>query len=150
MTEMGCDKDRMSQDDWLIALLGSKPAVRLSGDELTLESGPVVVRLLDRRVVEPDVALAGHAWTVVSIMNGDTVSSVPAGATATVTFNADGTLTLNAGCNQGGGDLAGGRQRHRGLRAGPDEEGLRGRGRPARVRGRRRAWRRHDRGDDRG
>jgi heat shock protein HslJ len=102
MTEMACDPDRMTQDTWLANLLASKPAVRLTGDELTLESGSIVVRLLDRRVVEPDVALTGQAWTVVSIIDGDAVSSVPANATATLTFNADGTLDVNDGCNQGG------------------------------------------------
>jgi heat shock protein HslJ len=102
MTEMACSEDRMAQDNWLVTLLGSKPGVRLSGDELTLESGTIVVRLLDRKVVEPDLALSGHAWTVVSIVAGDVVSSVPGGAVATVSFNTDGTLTLNAGCNQGG------------------------------------------------
>lgn len=103
MTEMACDADRMAQDDWLVALLGSRPVIRLAGDELTLESGSVVVRLLDRRVVEPDLALTGHAWTVESIITGDVVSSVPVGVAATVTFKGDGTMDLNAGCNQGGG-----------------------------------------------
>jgi heat shock protein HslJ len=101
MTDMACDPDRMTQDIWLAQLLESKPAVRLNGDELILESGWIVVRLLDRRVVEPDVALSGHVWTVVSIVDGDAVSSVPAGATATLTFNGDGTLDVNDGCNQG-------------------------------------------------
>jgi heat shock protein HslJ len=103
MTEMACDPDRDTQDQWLIQLLGSTPTIRSTGDELVLESGSVVVRLLDRRVVEPDVALTGRVWTVESIMEGDTVSSVPAGVAATLTFNADGTLDLAAGCNQGGG-----------------------------------------------
>lgn len=102
MTEMGCDQARDAQDQWLVALLGSKPAVRLTGDELVLESGSIVVRLLDRKVVEPDVALTGHAWTVTSIISGDAVSSTPQGATATLLFNADGMLSVNAGCNQGG------------------------------------------------
>lgn len=102
MTEMGCDADREAQDQWLVALLGSKPSARLSGDELILESGTIIVRLLDRKVVEPDVALTGPTWTVISIIAGGAVSSVPGGATATMVFNADGTLTVNAGCNQGG------------------------------------------------
>lgn len=102
MTEMGCDPDRDAQDQWLIQLLASKPALRLTGDELVLESGSIVVRLLDRKVVEPDVALVGPTWTVESIINGDAVSSVPNGATATLVFNGDGTMTINAGCNQGG------------------------------------------------
>lgn len=103
MTEMACDDDRMAQDDWLVALLGSRPVIRLAGDELTLESGSVVVRLLDRKVVEPDLALTGHLWTVESIIAGDAVSSVPIGVSATLTFKGDGTMDLNAGCNQGGG-----------------------------------------------
>lgn len=101
MTEMGCDQAREAQDQWLIALLGSQPAIRLTGDELTLESGSIVVRLLDRKIVEPDVALTGHVWTVTSIISGDTVSNTPQGPTATLLFNADGTLVVNAGCNQG-------------------------------------------------
>ena len=102
MTEMGCDQARDAQDQWLIALLGSKPAIRLTSDELSLESGSIVVRLLDRKIVEPDVVLTGHLWTVTSIIAGDAVSSTPQGATATLIFNADGALTFNAGCNQGG------------------------------------------------
>lgn len=102
MTEMGCEEDLAAQDTWLAELLGSRPAIRLTGDELVLESGSIVVRLLDRKVVEPDVALAGPTWTVVSIISGDAVSSVPDGATATLAFHADGTMTVNAGCNQGG------------------------------------------------
>lgn len=102
MTEMGCDADRAAQDQWLITLLASKPAARLNGDELTLESGSIVVRMMDRKVVEPDLALIGPTWTVVSIFDGGAVSSVPNGAVATIVFKADGTLELNDGCNQGG------------------------------------------------
>jgi heat shock protein HslJ len=103
MTEMACDADRMAQDDWLVALLGSRPAIRLAGDELRLESGSIVVRLMDRKVVDPDLALTGRAWTVESVIAGDAVSSVPDGVSATLTFNGNGSLDLDAGCNQGGG-----------------------------------------------
>ena len=102
MTEMGCDAERAAQDQWLIALLASKPAARLTGDELILESGSIVVRLLDRKVVEPDVALTGPTWTVFSIINGDVVSTPPQPVPATLQFNGDGTMTIFAGCNQGG------------------------------------------------
>jgi len=103
MTEMGCDQERHAQDDWLSELLASKPTARLTGDELILESGTIVIRLLDRKIVEPDVALTGPTWTVVSIISGDAVSSIPDGAVATLDFKADGTLSVNTGCNQGGG-----------------------------------------------
>ena len=102
MTEMGCDADRHAQDDWLVELLSSRPTMRLSGNELTLESGTVVVRLLDREVVEPDLALVGPTWTVESIITGDAVLSLPGGATASLVFKADGTLDIEAGCNRGG------------------------------------------------
>lgn len=103
MTEMACEDKRMAQDDWLVALLAAKPSIRVAGDELTLESGSVVIRLMDRKVVEPDLTLTGRVWTVESIIEGDSVSSVPEGVSATLTFNADGTLDLDAGCNRGGG-----------------------------------------------
>jgi heat shock protein HslJ len=102
MTDMGCDAERAAQDQWLIKLLGSRPTVRLAGDELTLVSDATTVTLRDRRVVEPDVALVGPTWTVVSLMDGDAVSSVPGTAVATIVFAGDGSLTLHAGCNQGG------------------------------------------------
>ena len=102
MTEMGCDPARHAQDDWLVELLGSRPTIRLNGNELTLESGTVIVRLLDREVVEPDLALVGPTWTVDSIITGDAVSSIPDGAIATLVFKADGTVDINSGCNRGG------------------------------------------------
>lgn len=103
MTEMGCDPERDKQDQWLITLLGSKPTVRLVGNELTLESGAIVVRLLDRPVVEPDANLVGPTWTLVSIIQGAAVSSVPDGQEATLKFGADSTVEVFAGCNRGSG-----------------------------------------------
>jgi heat shock protein HslJ len=102
MTEMGCDAERDAQDEWLIKLLAAKPTVRLAGDELTLVSGSTIVTMRDRKVVEPDLALVGPTWTVVSLIDGDAVSSVPDNAVATIVFAGDGTMTINAGCNQGG------------------------------------------------
>lgn len=101
-TEIGCPADLGAQDAWLAAFLGAKPTVNLGGNELALASGTVVVKLLDRTVADPDRPLVGPTWTVDSIISGDAVSSVPQGATATLVFNANGTLTIFAGCNQGG------------------------------------------------
>jgi heat shock protein HslJ len=101
MTAMGCDAARDAQDQWLMQLLSAGPTVRLVGNELTLESDRAVVRLMDRKVADPDVALAGHPWTVVSIIAAETVSSVQGGPAATLTFNADGTLSVATGCNDG-------------------------------------------------
>lgn len=103
MTEMGCDDERHAQDDWLVEFLASRPLIRLVGKDLTLEGATTTIRLLDREVAEPDLALVGTTWTVESIIDGAAVSSVPEGATATFVFKADGTLELYPGCNQGSG-----------------------------------------------
>jgi len=103
MTEMGCDPDRHAQDDWLAGFLGARPTVRLSGNELALEGGGTIIRLLDREVADPDLPLTGTLWTIDSIITGDAVSSVPAGAVATLRFMGDGQVAIQTGCNQGGG-----------------------------------------------
>ena len=103
MTEMGCDPEREAQDQWLSGFLASKPAIALVANDLTLTSGATVVRLLDREVAEPDANIVGPTWTVVSIIDGDAVSSVPDGAVATLQFAADGSVLVNTGCNQGQG-----------------------------------------------
>ena len=76
-TEMGCDPARQAQDDWVFAFLGAGPTVALAGDELTLTAGSTAIRFLDREVAEPDLPLVGTTWTVVSLIGGDAVSSVP-------------------------------------------------------------------------
>jgi heat shock protein HslJ len=103
MTEMGCDPDRSAQDEWLVALLGSRPTAALDGADLVLTSGATVVALTDREVAEPDLSLTGTTWTVDTIITGDAASSVPVGAVATFTFSADGRVEVRTGCNTGSG-----------------------------------------------
>lgn len=103
MTEMACDEDRMAQDEWLFAFLGSTPDIALDGDQLVLSSGDTVVTLLDREIADPDLPLTGTTWSVTSIINGGAVSSIPDTVQATLTFFADGTVQFATGCNTGGG-----------------------------------------------
>ena len=103
MTEMGCDDARDRQDNWLFAFLGSKPAATLAGTDLTLDNGQTIMRLVDRSVAEPDLNIVGPTWTVTSIIEGDAVSSVPAGVSATLVLRDDGSVDVNAGCNRGRG-----------------------------------------------
>jgi heat shock protein HslJ len=103
MTEMGCDEDRSAQDEWLFGLLGARPRIELTDDGLVLESGDTIITFLDREVADPDVGLVGPTWTVESVIVGDAVAGVAAGVTATLTFAEDGTLTMETGCNSGGG-----------------------------------------------
>ena len=103
MTAMGCDPALQAQDEWLSGVLTSTPTVRLAGNTLTLEGPTAAIQLVDRAVAEPDRNLVGTTWTVESVITGDAVGSVPAGAVATLLFNADGTLQVSPGCNHGGG-----------------------------------------------
>jgi heat shock protein HslJ len=102
-TDMGCPGALGAQDEWLARFLGAGPTIHLDGNALDLSTGSIVIRLMDRRIVDPDRALVGPTWTLESIISGDVVSSVPSDATAaTLIFGADGTLTVFTGCNQGG------------------------------------------------
>jgi heat shock protein HslJ len=103
MTEMGCDEERSAQDEWLFALLGGRPQLALSDNELSITAGETLITLLDREIAEPDLALVGPTWTVDTLITGDAASSVPDGATATITFADDGTVDIETGCNTGGG-----------------------------------------------
>jgi heat shock protein HslJ len=101
MTEMGCDPARHAQDDWLTNFIGSRPTLRLTGNDLVLDADGTVVTLADRKVAEPDLALVGPTWTVSSIVSGDAVSSIPDGIVATLQFAADGGVRVRTGCNEG-------------------------------------------------
>jgi heat shock protein HslJ len=101
-TDMGCPAALGTQDAWLAHLIGTRPTIVLDADLLTLEAGSTVVKLQDRRVAQPDRPLVGPTWTLDTITSGDVASSVPHGATATIQFRSDGTLSLFTGCNQGG------------------------------------------------
>jgi heat shock protein HslJ len=107
MTAMGCDPPRHDQDSWLAAFLTSGPAARMAGDELTLEGGGTIVVLVDRRVADPDRPLVGPTWQVETIVTGQSASSVPAGATATLVFGGDGRVSIDTGCNTGAGSYTG-------------------------------------------
>ena len=89
VTEMGCDQARHDQDAWLAALLVDRPRWTLEGDELVLRTGTTELRLVDREVADPDRPLAGTRWVVDSLIDGETVSSVPAGHEAHLVFDGD-------------------------------------------------------------
>jgi heat shock protein HslJ len=106
ITEMGCDQPRHAQDDWLFGFLGAGPSVAVTGPQLVLSDGSTVIALLDREVALPDLALAGPAWRVESIVRGEAVSSVPEQVVATLRFDPAGRVVIETGCNSGGADVA--------------------------------------------
>ncbi len=103
MTAMGCDAPRHAQDDWISTFIGSAPAISPDGQNLVLESGETRLELVDREAVEPDAELVGPRWVVDGLVFDDVVSSVPEGVEASLVFEDDGNLSLDAGCNLGGG-----------------------------------------------
>lgn len=103
MTAMGCDGGRNEQDDWLAKFLMGKPTIRLSGTELILANSTTEIRMLDRKVAEPDRPLTGTRWIVETIIDRDIASSIPQGALAHLLLNTDGSFTGTTGCNQMGG-----------------------------------------------
>lgn len=104
-TMMGCDGGRNEQDAWVAKLLMDKPTIQLTGAELVIKSATAEVRLVDRKVADPDRPLAGTLWTVESLIDGQVASSIPLGAVAHFTINPDGALRGNTGCNQMGGTV---------------------------------------------
>lgn len=104
-TAIGCDPALQDQDTWLARILSADPSYTLDGDHLELVSGTTTIRLLDRRVADPDRPLQGTMWQVDGIADGATSSSAPAGVTATVRF-ASGRVAVDvAGCAHGEGDV---------------------------------------------
>jgi heat shock protein HslJ len=105
-TQMACEDALMEQDTWLSGLLTGSPTVILDADELTLTSadGATVVTMLDREVADPDRPLEGTRWVVESTISTDAVSSIPSGATASITIT-DGTVAVESGCNTGSGSV---------------------------------------------
>jgi len=101
MTEMACGPRLMNQDAWLADLLDGA-SIRLDGDTLTLSNGGAALTLVDREVADPDRPLVRTRWVVDGLVEGDAVSSVPAGVVAALTFSAD-RVEVEAGCNRGGG-----------------------------------------------
>src|SRR5690606_16252954 len=103
-TEMGCDPTLHAQDEWLAELLTSRPDVSIDGDTLTISGKDVTVRLVDREVADPDRPLVGTRWVVDSIIDGESVSTVPGDAEAYFVFEGTDSggyrVSGLSGCNQ--------------------------------------------------
>jgi heat shock protein HslJ len=103
-TAIGCDQPAQAQDDWLVAVLRSEPTWRPDGDVLTITSGTTTIELVDEDVAMPDRALVGTTWTLETVFDRETASSIPTGAIATIMFGANGRIEGANSCNGFGGD----------------------------------------------
>lgn len=100
MTEMGCDEALMTQDSRLADLLSSSPTVALDGDTLTITSSAASITFVDREVADPDRPLEGTMWTLTTVVDGESASSLPSDAVSTIQL-VDGRLLVATGCNTG-------------------------------------------------
>ena len=100
MTEMGCEQALMDQDTRVADLLLAEPTVTLDGDTLVLSATDASITFLDRVVADPDLPIEGTVWTLVTIIDGESASSIPTDATSTLTF-VDGSARVATGCNTG-------------------------------------------------
>jgi heat shock protein HslJ len=78
MTQMGCEHNRMAQDNWLSALLDARPSWRLSGPHLRVSAGGTIIELTDRRVLDPDRPLEGTRWVGSALVSGRVMGSLAA------------------------------------------------------------------------
>ncbi|MBG7604477.1 MAG: META domain-containing protein, partial [Actinobacteria bacterium] len=97
-TEMGCEPAMMDQDTWLAEFLTSSPTASLDDDVLVLEGDGTTINMLDRETADPDLPMEGTLWVVDGIVANEGVSTVPGGATASITIT-DGTAAVETGCN---------------------------------------------------
>jgi heat shock protein HslJ len=95
-TMMACDDALMEQDTWLSGFLSSGPAISLDGDTLTLTGDEATLTLAE---IQP-AALEGTTWNITGTVANEAVSSVPAGAEASITIT-DGQAAIRTGCNTG-------------------------------------------------
>lgn len=100
MTGIGCDPPLQAQDEWLSRFISAGPAWRLEGDDLVLSTSGTELRLTDRRTADPDRPLLSTRWQVDSIVDGQAVSSVPAGAQAHLVFADGNRVEGTTGCNR--------------------------------------------------
>jgi heat shock protein HslJ len=97
-TEMACP-DRQAQEAWLAKLMTDRPKWKLEGDTLTLTKGSTTVVLKDRKIVEPDLPIAGTTWTVDGVLAGLAVEHFPGMASARFTIEGE-RVTGSTGCNE--------------------------------------------------
>lgn len=96
VTDMGCDKARHDQDQWLSGVLSSKPEWKYDGTTLTLRSGTTEILFAAKQ----PATLEGTTWVADTIIDKDVARPLPTPAWITFT---DGTVSAGDGCNSAQG-----------------------------------------------
>lgn len=97
MTEMGCDTARHDQDEFVAGVLSANPKWELTDGRLTIRTGTTVFDMAAEAETTRD--LQGTTWVLDTLVDGQTASSMPAGAPE-VTLVFDGTkVVAETHCN---------------------------------------------------
>jgi heat shock protein HslJ len=102
-TLMSCGDALDEQDRWLARFLSANPTWRLDGDDLILSTGDTEIRLTDQRIADPDRPLRDTRWVVDSIIDNQSLTSVPAGVEAYLMLRDGDRVEGFTGCNTFGG-----------------------------------------------
>lgn len=99
-TDMACENMRF--ETAFAKLFQGRLAVRETPDTVTLKTAEGDMINLSTKPRTPDAPLVATVWTVDSLLDGATASSLPAGAggRARFTLAADGSASGNLGCNR--------------------------------------------------
>jgi heat shock protein HslJ len=108
LTRMACPGSAMDAESEYVEALEAVDHVEVDVDEDGRDDQDRLVLTgddvrLSFRSFDADELLVG-TWTVVGVATGDAVESVLAGTEPTVTFAEGGDLSVEPGCNTGGGD----------------------------------------------
>jgi heat shock protein HslJ len=96
-TMMACPGGRGQQDAWMHDFFTAGPSWSVDGDDLTLRTDRIEVRLTDKEVLDPDRSLTGQRWVVTTVISETTASSTLLDA-AYLEFAADGMITGQTPC----------------------------------------------------
>ena len=97
-TMMACEEDLMAQDTWISGLLTKGLPATLQDNTLTLKGADVTIELKE----ETNTKVVGTTWTLETLIQKDTASSLPAGVEPpTLKIADDGTAAVFTGCNTG-------------------------------------------------
>lgn len=97
-TQMGCDPTHEEMDALVAELLTARPSVEVTTEGITLRSERVSATLVDRETAEPTRPLEATVWTLDTIIDGETASTVPDTSEPLTLTLADGTFTFTL-CN---------------------------------------------------
>ncbi len=98
-TEMGCEPSVMELEQAFLRGLSAVTSFTIAGGVLTL-SGPTTELVLGALAPVPDSEIIGTTWVLDTYIDGEAASNMPIMELATLTLNADGTLTGSTSCRQ--------------------------------------------------